>query len=485
MTERQERATTDLGHERQIYTLRENAELTPEVIAVAFAKCSRSADSFRKIASEITAEKSAEFHEKWVVGYGHASVAEHATLHVAFENVSTVATKIIEDCRLASYTEKSTRYQVYDRNRYYKPRRILESRFKDAYVKTMDSLFDAYLALLPVMTEHMEKKFPKSPEMKDGLYRSITKARACDVIRYLLPAATLTNFGMTANARIFEWAITKFFSHPLDEMREVAAELKRATLEVTPTLVKYADPNPYLQETPPALAELHREFTKDFPQIDPQEPVRIVEYDQQAETKLVAALLYRAGHYPYDQIRERVEVMTQEEKARVIDEALRRRGPHDQPLRELEHVYYTFDILMDYGAFRDVQRHRMATQTNQDITTLHGYDIPPEVGEAGKETEFRSAMDRADELYRAMLPELPREAQYCVPMAFRKRVLITWNLRELHNFIPLRSGKKGHPSYRRIAQLCYHKLAEIHPLLAKYVRVDLSEGSVSTTGSKQ
>ncbi|MEK7515964.1 MAG: FAD-dependent thymidylate synthase, partial [Patescibacteria group bacterium] len=264
-----EAESSDLGHERQVYTLRESAELTPEVIAVAFAKCSRSPDSFRKIASEITAEKSAEFHEKWVVGYGHASVAEHATLHVAFENVSTVATKIIEDCRLASYTEKSTRYQVYDRNRYYKPRAIMESRFGDAYVKTMGALFDAYLAFLPVMTEHMEKKYPKAPEMKDSLYRSVTKARACDVIRYLLPAATLTNFGMTANARIFEWAITKFFSHPLHEMQEIAAELKRTTLEVTPTLVKYADPNAYLQETPPALAELHREFTKDFPQIDP------------------------------------------------------------------------------------------------------------------------------------------------------------------------------------------------------------------------
>lgn len=475
--------SSDLGHERQIYTLRESAELTPEVIAVAFAKCSRAPDSFRKIAAEATAAKSAEFHEKWVVGYGHASVAEHATLHVAFENVSTVATKIIEDCRLASYTEKSTRYQVYDRNRYYKPRAIMDSRFKNEYVGTLDSLFDTYLTFLPIMTAHMEKKYPKSAEMKDGAYRSATKARTCDVIRYLLPAATLTNFGMTANARIFEWAITKFASHPLREMQEIAAELKKATLEVTPTLVKYADPNAYLQETPPALAAMEREFTADFPQIDPQEPVRIVEHDPQAETKLVTALLYRAGHYPYDQIRERVEIMSQEERARVIDEALRRRSPHDQPLREFEHIYYTFDVLMDYGAFRDVQRHRMATQTNQDITTLHGYDVPPEVAEVGKDAEFRAAMERADELYRAMLQELPKEAQYCVPMAFRKRVLITWNLRELHNFIQLRSGKKGHPSYRRIAQLCYHKLAEIHPLLAKYVRVDLSEGSVSTTGS--
>ncbi|OGL74285.1 hypothetical protein A3D72_04725 [Candidatus Uhrbacteria bacterium RIFCSPHIGHO2_02_FULL_57_19] len=476
--------TSDLGNERQIYTLREDEHLTPEVIAVAFAKCSRSPASFRANAAEITAEKSAEFHEKWVVGYGHGSVAEHATLHVAFENVSNVATKVIEDCRLASYTEKSTRYQVYDRNRYYKPRAIMESNHADRYVETMDSLFDIYLALAPIMMEFMRKKHPKPEEMKDRLYEGVTKARACDAIRYLLPAATLTNLGMTANARVFEWAITKFYSHPLEEMREIADELKRVTLGVTPTLVKYASPIPYLQETAPALAALEREFTADFREIDPTEAVRIVEFDPQAEIKIITSLLYRAGHYSYDQIRERVEIMSREEKERVIDEALSRRGPHDQTLREFEHAYYTFDILMDYGAFRDVQRHRMATQTNQEITALHGYDVPPEIIEAGKEEVFRGAMERAGELYHAIYADLPREAQYCVPMAFRKRVLITWNLRELHNFIPLRSGKKGHPSYRKIAQLCWEKLNEVHPLLARYVRVDMSDETISTVGNK-
>lgn len=461
-------------NQRAIYPLRETEELTPEVIAVAFAKCSRSPESFAEIAKGITAEKSAEFHAKWVVGYGHSSVAEHATIHVAFENVSTVAAKVIEDCRLASYTEKSTRYQIYDHGRYYKPEKILSSRFADAYVKTLNELFDAYAASIPPLMELMRRKHPKPEEMKEKLYEGVTKARACDVARYYLPAATLTNLGMTANARIFEWAITKFMSHPLDEMREIGAELKKTCLEVTPTLVKYADYNEYL-----ASSDRSNPGT-----IEPSEPVRIVEYDRDAEAKLATALLYRSSHLPYEQIRRSVAAMTENDRRTIINDALKNRGPHDPPPRELEHIYFTFDILMDYGAFRDVQRHRMATQTNQLITAAHGFDVPPEIVEAGLEASFRAQMDATAALYHELEPEFPHEAQYVVPMAYRKRVLITWNLRELHHFIALRSGKKGHPSYRRIAQLCWTKLNEIYPWLTAFIRVDMTDETLSTVGNK-
>ncbi len=476
--------TSDLGNERQVYTLSEGPDLSPEMIAVAFAKCSRAPDSFRKIAAELSAEKSAEFHEKWVVGYGHSSVAEHAVLHVAFENVSIVASKIIEDCRLASYTEKSTRYQIYDRNRYFTPPAIAASPFAARYTETMDGLFDTYLALYEKVNALMRQKHPKQEDMKERLYEGVTKARTCDVVRYLLPASTLTNLGMTANAREFEWASTKFMSHPLEEMQAIGRELKAAAMGITPTLIKYADVNAYLVETPPLLAAMEKSATKDIGPMDPPEPVRIVEHDPQAEVKLVTALLYRESQFPYDQLREKVTIMSQEERLNVINAALAKRGPHDAPIREFEHIYYTFDILMDYGAFRDVQRHRMATQTNQDITTVHGYDVPPEITEAGVETEFRAAMEKAAALYTDMFATMPKEAQYVVPLAFRKRVLVTWNLRQLHKFIPLRSGKKGHPSYRKIAQQCADKIAEIHPALAEAIRVDRSEETLSTVGNK-
>jgi len=467
------------GAKRDIYTL---DGLSPEVRAVTFAKCSRSPESFRDIAAELTDEKSAEFHEKWVVGYGHSSVAEHAVLSIAIENVSNVATKVIEDNRLASYTEKSSRYQVFDKERYYKPKKIMDSDLAETYCRTSDMLFDTYNELLEPMQEFIKNKNPQADGQSDKAYASVIKAKVCDNIRYLLPAATQTNLGMTINARNLEHAIVKMLSHPLEEMRDIGQEIKSVALKITPTLIQFADRNDYLEETKKALEEKAEQIMDDE-EIKPSEPVKIVNYDQDAENKLVAALLYPGSRYSYSQIYDRVVKMSDEEKADVIDEALSRRGQHDAPIRELEHIYYTFDILMDFGAFRDVQRHRICTQSNQDITCVHGYSTPEEIVEAGQEEKFKTALQKAWDAYSKIYEKFPKEAQYIVPMAFYKRVLITWNLRELHHFIPLRSGKKGHISYRRIAQECWNKVNEIHPLLAKYIRVDMEGGSSSWAAS--
>ena len=457
--------------------------LAPEVRAVCFAKCSRSPESFDEIARELTEEKSSEFHEKWVVGYGHSSVAEHAVLSIALENVSILATKVIEDNRLASYTEKSTRYQIFDKNRYYKPMKIMNSDFAETYERAGDYLFQVYETLTGPMLDFIKKKNPKKPDMGEKMYDSVCKAKVCDNVRYLLPTSTQTNLGMTINARNLDWAITKLMSHPLEEMQEIGAELKEVAGRVTPTLEKFADKNPYLMRTNEELAYLGDWLFNKEPAAS-NIAVKIVDYDKGAENKLVTALLYKNSSLPYSQIKAKIDKMPNAIKAAIIDEALKRRSPFDRPLRELEHIYYTFDLLMDYGAFRDVQRHRIATQTNQKVTVQHGYSVPDDIIEAGYETGFRNAMAVAEEAYHKIFEKFPEEAQYIVPLAFRKRTLITWNLRELHHFIPLRSGKKGHISYRRIAQECWKELEKIHPLLAKYIRVDLSDETVSTVGSK-
>lgn len=466
---------------RRIYTLE---GLTPEVRAVCFAKCSRSPEPFDEIAKELTEEKSAEFHEKWVVGYGHSSVAEHAVLSLAMENVSILATKVIEDNRLASYTEKSTRYQVFDKNRYHKPIRLMSSPLCALYQDTGDFLFETYEKLSTPMTEFIKKREPKSEKTTDKMYESVVRAKVCDNIRYLLPTATLTNLGMTINARNLDWAITKLLSHPLEEMQEIGAGLKIEAAKVTPTLEKFAAPNPYLIETQVELKNLSRWIFENENAPAESQPVKIVDYDRDAEPKLVAALLYKSSNLPYAQIKEKVDKMPQSVKDLIIDESLKRRSPFDRPLRELEHIYYTFDILMDYGAFRDVQRHRMATQTNQAVTVAHGFSTPQDIIDAGCETDYKIAMERAAEAYAKLSEKYPDDAQYIVPLAFRKRTLFTWNLRELHHFISLRSGKKGHISYRRIAQECWRELEKLHPLLAKYIRVDMSDETVSTVGVK-
>lgn len=469
-----------MSNKMRIYALE---GISPEAKAVCFAKCSRSPEPFDQIAKELTEEKSTEFHEKWVVGYGHSSVAEHAVLSVAVENISILATKVLEDNRLASYTEKSTRYQIFDKNRYYKPDCILNSDLREVYERAGDYLFQVYEELAEPMAQFVKEKYPKTEKMSEGLYKSISKARACDNIRYLLPAATQTNLGLTMNARALEWAISKLMSHPLLEMQEIGAEIKRVAQTITPTLIKYANPNEYLQKTDKEMLKLNKwMFGSEL--ASNNLPVKLVDYDKDAETKLVASLIYRNSTLPYSQIKSNVEKMPYSIKQAVVDEALRQRTPYDRPLREFEHIYYTFDLLMDYGAFRDVQRHRMATQTNQKVTIEHGYSMPEEIIEAGLEQKFSIAMRSAEEAYEKIYARFPDEAQYIVPLAYRKRTLITWNLRELFHFIPLRSSKKGHISYRRIAQDCWKELERVHPLLAKYIKVDMTGGTDSTIGKQ-
>ncbi len=451
--------------------------LKPEVVAVAFAKCSRSPESFADIAAELTEEKSADFHEKWVVGYGHSSVAEHANLHLAIENISILGTKIIEDNRLASYTEKSTRYQIFDRTKYYKPAKIMNSELAKEYEDTMNEIYDTYTEMYEPMKEFILKKYPRKETESEKGYAATIKARVCDNTRYLLPTATLTNLGMTANARTWEHAIVKLLSNPLEEANDIGKAIKTEALKITPTLIQFANENPFIKETSTEIKNLTEQLLVENP--EPSNPVQIIDYDHNAENKLVAALLYRFSQLPYQQILKKVESMNQTEKEKVIDESLSRRANYDAPFRELEHVYYTFDILMDYGAFRDVQRHRMCTQTNQAVTVIHGYETPEEIIEAGLEEKYHTTMKKAAHLYQKIYPIFPDEAQYVVPLGFRKRTLFTWNLRELHHFISLRSGLKGHISYRRIAQACWQKLNEVQPLLAKYIRVNMEQGSSS------
>lgn len=442
---------------RRIYTL---TGLPPEVVAVTFAKCSRSPEDFDKIAEELNADKSRKFHEKWVVGYGHSSVAEHAVLSIAIENVSMLATKVLEDNRLASYTEKSTRYQVFDKERYFKPKKIMDSKFGALFEKSADFILETYQKLFPKMIEFLKKKYPEAKEIE-------IKNKALDNLRYLLPVAVQTNLGMTINARNLEYGIVKLMSHPLDEMKEIGEELKEAALKVTPTLIKYTKPNEYIIETLKSL----REKSIKINEIKNEEGAVLVEYDSDAEDKLVASILYRFSHAPYKEVKEKVKSMSKEEKEKVIDESLKRLGKFDRPLREFENVVYVFDVLMDYGAFRDVQRHRMCTQTNQVFSISHGFDVPGEVKEAGMENDFVLCMNTAKEVYDAISKELPDEAAYIIPMAYKKRLLMTMNLRELFHFIKLRSTKHGHESYRKIAWDMYDSIAKVHPFIAKYIEV--------------
>src|SRR5215510_14193914 len=238
---------------REIYLLSPRA-LGPETIAVAFAKTSRSPESFRAIAAELSDEKSAQFHEKWVVGYGHASVAEHAVLHIAFENVSRLAIESIESNRLASYTEKSTRYQKWGADDFTIPPELINHPLQDEYMDTVRLLFKTYAESLEPVRNLIFERFPRRENEKDEAWDRRIRSKYVDVCRFILPAASLANVGMTANARVLENMIRKMLSHELAEVREIGEQVKTVAKGEVPTLVKYAEAVPYLVETGKELA---------------------------------------------------------------------------------------------------------------------------------------------------------------------------------------------------------------------------------------
>jgi thymidylate synthase ThyX len=481
--------------DRPIFALK---NLPEEVVAVLFAYYSRSRESLRrnllKLIQEkdldleerlqwtatdqdelaLARQKAKEFHEKWVVGYGHASVAEHAVAHLAIEDVSILASKIIEDTRLASYTEKSTRYVVFDRDKFYRVPCLMASPHGKLYEETCSFLLETYTRLTGPVIDAIKGETQREEKQTERGYEAACRAKGCDILRYVLPAATLTNIGMTVNGRVLEHLITKLLSHPLEESRGIGTLMKAEAQKIIPTLLKYADRNAYMAETHQAMEALATEqFAGSLP--EDARDVSLVRYPEDAEDQLVAAILYGYSAHPFRQVEERVRKLSREEKERVIDEYLRRRGVHDQPLRALEHLTYTFDILVDFGAFRDIQRHRMCTQIPQELGAAHGYSTPPEIARYGLLATYEECMARAREAHEVIARDFPREAQYVLPLAFRKRVLFTWNLREIHHFVQLRSAKQGHISYRHIAQQVFKEIERVHPLLAKYIRVDLED----------
>jgi len=463
--------------EREIYLLSPRA-LSPETIAVAFAKTSRSPESFRAIAAELSDEKSAQFHEKWVVGYGHASVAEHAVLHLAIENVSRIAIESIESNRLASFTEKSTRYQKWGPDDFTIPPELREvgHPLHAEFVDTVRLLFKAYADSLQAVRTLILDRFPRRENEKDEAWDRRIRSKYVDVCRFLLPAAALANVGMTANARVIENTIRKMLSHELAEVREIGAQVKEVSKAETPTLVKYADVVPYLLETTGNFSHRDAETLghdksprlRDSPAED---WCRMIGYDEDGETKILAAALYRFGEMAYADALAQIDSLGVEAKERLAESLLGNLSKYDVPLRELEYSTYTFDMVMDQGAYAEFKRHRMMTQTPQRLTTRLGYATPRLMTEAGFGPQYAAAMDAAATMYEKLHAFHPAVAQYVVPNGYNRRVLAEFNLREAFAFCQLRSAANAHFSIRRVAQKIYEEMARVHPLLTKYMKL--------------
>lgn len=473
--------------DRPVYALK---NLPPEVVAVLFAYVSRSPASFRDNllalmeegdvelgggpAEVFRSEKASAFHEKWVLGYGHASVAEHAELRLALEDVSILAAKAVEDARLASFTEKSSRYQVFDAGRFHFPAEVLGHPLESEACALAADLFAAYGEWHAPLKAALEARRGRPEGLGARAWESTLHAAACDAVRYLLPAGTLTSLGLSVNARSAAHLVRKLRAHPLLEMRELGDAVEREGREVTPALLKHAQPGDWQRAWPGRVAAALAAAGADEPLLEGAPPLaRLLDHDADAEERICADWIFAAGACSLPEARRRVEALGAAGRARLLAAALDGMGPHDWPPRALEQAGLAVEFCVDYGAFRDLQRHRIATPTVPPLGCRWGWERPEDLALLpGAPERFDSLMERARELWTRLAADEPQAAAYFVPMAFRVRFALRMNLRQCEHLVRLRSSKAGHLSYRRAAWALHDEIARVWPSLAPWLRVD-------------
>ena len=431
---------------RRIYLL-DPKKNSPETIAVTFAKTSRSPLPFDAIAKELSDESAANFHEKWVVGYGHSSVAEHAVLHIAVENVSRLSIECLESNRLASYTEKSSRYQVWDVDHFHIPEEFSKPPLNDLYIRTCKALFNAYQKAFPILIKTLEKRLDRKKGESERRFQARVRSASADVCRYFLPAGALANVGISINARALEHAISKMLSHPLLEVQAIGEEIKWHALEQVPTLVKYANPTPYLKSiSREAKVPCQNTPSKNTGQED---WCTCISFDREGQNKILTALIYRSGNLSMTDAINNFKALDDSEKSTLVHQLTEEMGKHDQLPREFEYATVMFDLILDQGAYFELKRHRMMTQTVQTFTPYLGFAMPKLIEICGISDLFITMMNKAQSAYEVLARENRFAAAYVLPNAFNRRVLLEMNLRTAFHLIKLRCAENAHFAIRR------------------------------------
>ena len=439
-------------------------------------------------------QKAQDFYDRILDGYGDDSIGELGGAHVALENISVLATKAVEDCRIGgSPLEKSTRYVLFDKKingkyMFYEEPTLLNSKFAQLYLETMNFLFSTYAKLVEPMILFLQQSTPKEEGVSDAAYKSSLRSKACDVLRSLLPAGHTTNMGVFGNGRFFETLLMKMRCDELAEVRELADKMQIELNKVIPSFVRRGSPDnkhftpfkSFIQETRKGMQKAAKSHLSTVPHFA-AEHVELVSYDVDAEVKVLASMLYPYCHHPMSQLRRFVRELSEDERKKLIHEYMgRRENRRHKPGRALENTFYTFDMLGNFAIYKDLERHRMLTQERQDFTIYHGYDIPKEIVDAGFEREFRECMEAAKDAFVQIAALYPKEAQYVVPYAYKLRWYNLINLRSVYWMSELRSQRQGHPDYRKVAQLMYVKIRAVHPALAEYMKfVDMNDYSLA------
>jgi len=466
----------------------------PETVKGAlFARYSRSAKSLRRlfldefmgqvhapqaadqtVDARVGLERANRLYARVLSEYGDDSVAQLGGAHLACEGVSNILTKVLEWGRLMAYLEQSTRYVPYTdrpngRWKYHVPSEVARSGLMRDFIATMDLAFETYARWLPAMEAHFRSRYPKAAEDSDGVYRSVIRAKALDTLRGLLPAATTSNVGLFGTGQAFEALLLRMFAHPLDEVREHAHLMLQELRQVIPaflTRIDQADRGgrwiQYLTETPRGF-EQHVRGLLDHVAAESSPEVTLSEFDPDGEIKVVASALYSVSTLPDSQLTALARALSVEERAQVLRAyAGERANRRHKPGRAFERTHYRFDVLADYAAFRDLQRHRLLTIDWQPLSTSHGYVQPAAIEEAGALDDWRAVMNRSADLHASLEAHgLGIAAPYSVVMAYRVRFYMDMNAREAMHLIELRTAPQGHPSYRRVCQLMHRAIVDV------------------------
>jgi hypothetical protein len=465
----------------------------PEVVKGAlFARYSRSPKSLRRLFLDefvgdldlsgdlsfdatVGLKRAEELYEKVFFEYGDDSVAQLGGVHLACEQASNVLTKILEWGRIMSYLEQSTRYLGYDARmpsgfyRYYRSPEILDSPLGARYIGDMDRIFDSYADMLPKVQQWLSQRYPQQSGDSDFVYRQAIRAKALDAVRGLLPASSLSNVGIYGSGQAYESLLLRMRSLALPESRQYADMMLEELRKVIPSFLRRVDVadrggvwTKYLQDTRSDTQRVLERIWPDAmaPQLGPvDDEVSLVSYDPEGEDKVLAAIIFAASRISEAEAMDRVKRLGHEDKVALFQAYVgERENRRHRPGRAFERTDYRFELTTDYGAFRDMQRHRMLTLDWQPLDVSLGYDMPGVIEEAELDVEYEETMERSRSLYIDLARTMPEQACYAVSLAYRIRYVMQMNAREAMHLLELRSGPQGHPSYRRVAQAMHREI---------------------------
>jgi thymidylate synthase ThyX len=420
--------------------------------------------------------RAAGLYERVFVGYGDDSIAQVGGAHVACEWVSNILTKVLQRGRLAAYLEQSTRYIPYDKPlpaggyRFYR-----DEQLGPEFAAAMDEIFVIYSRSLGKVEEWAAGRWPRGDEEPEAAWRRSIRAKALDLLRGLLPAATLSHVGIYASGQAYEQLILRLMASPLPEARDFGGSILTELQQVMPSFVSRVERPErggewvsYLQERRAGTERwVERLGLGRREEVDPAPSVDL-QHVEGSEADLLAACLYEAASVPEPEVRARVDSLGADERGELLAAMVgERANRRHRPGRGFEALRYRFEVVSDYGAFRDLQRHRLLTVQWQRLGPDLGAGIPEEVREAGVGGEFERALEISrNEYERLAAAGLEELAPYALSLAFRIRYVLDLNAREAMHLIELRSGREGHPTYRAVAQAMHEQIAAVHPGVA-------------------